>query len=71
MNKYGQSFGERVADARRADAFAEIDRRVIAKMKDKDLALWQSEYPPDSPQFILAEFEWNRRLTAEQIRSTR
>jgi hypothetical protein len=42
----------------------------LAKLSDKDLALWQSKYPQDSPQFILGQFEWNRRLTAEQVMAT-
>ncbi len=51
--------------------FGEVDRRALARMCDKDLALWQSQHPQDSPQFILGQFEWNRRLTADQIKATR
>lgn len=51
--------------------FGEVDRRTLARMSDKDLALWQSQYPQDSPQFILGQCEWNRRLTADQIKATR
>ena len=51
--------------------FNGIDRRALAQMSDKDLALWQSQHPESSPQFILSQFEWNRRLTADQIKATR
>jgi hypothetical protein len=56
--------------ARRAK-FKSIDRRAIAKMSDHELALWQSEYPEGSPQFILADHEWQRRLTIEQVNASR
>lgn len=58
------------AGARRAK-FKSVDRRVIAKMSDHELALWQSEYPEGSPQHILAEHEWQRRLTVEQVNASR
>jgi hypothetical protein len=51
--------------------FIDVDRRVLAKMPDKDLATWQAKFPSDSPQFILAQFEWQRRLTADQIKTMR
>ena len=51
--------------------FEKIDRRKIAKWPDTELAKWQSKHPPESPQYILAEHEWQRRLIAEQIKSTR
>ena len=51
--------------------FKSINRRTISRYSDKELATWQSEYPPDSPQFILAEHEWQRRLMADQIRGSR
>jgi ABC-type dipeptide/oligopeptide/nickel transport system permease subunit len=50
-------------------AFVKLDRREVVKMSDKDLAKWQAEYPADSPQFILAQYEWNRRLSVRQIRA--
>jgi hypothetical protein len=58
------------AGIRRAK-FKDVDRRAIAKMSDHDLASWQSEYPEGSPQFILAEHEWQRRLTVEQVKASR
>ena len=56
---------------RLAEEFKSINRRTISKYSDKELASWQSEYQPDSPQFILAEHEWQRRLMADQIKGSR
>jgi hypothetical protein len=54
-----------------AKEFHELDPREIAKFSDKELALWQMKHPSDTPQFKLAENEWNRRLIANQIKATR
>jgi hypothetical protein len=51
--------------------FLGIDRRAIAKMPDKELALWQSDFPVESPQFILASYEWQRRLIVDQVKAVR
>lgn len=51
--------------------FKGVDRRAIAKMSDHELALWQSEYPEGSPQYIISEHEWQRRLTVEQVKASR
>lgn len=56
--------------AKHAKEFSEINRRELAGWKDEVLADWQAKYPPDSPQFILAQYEWSRRLTADQIAAT-
>ncbi len=53
------------------ELFENIDHKEIAKFTDKELAIWQSEYPRDSPQSILADYEWQRRLTVEQVRGAR
>ncbi|HUX31389.1 MAG TPA: hypothetical protein VMV78_12325 [Thiobacillus sp.] len=60
-----------MGDGARRAKFKDVDRRAIAKMSDHELALWQSEYPEDSPQFILANHEWQRRLTIEQVNASR
>jgi VanZ family protein len=39
-------------------------------MDDPTLAKWQSEYKQDEPEWRLAEHEWQRRLTAQQIKAT-
>lgn len=62
---------ERGARIGREKEFRELDRRELAAMDDKQLAEWQSHYPRESAQYILAEHEWQRRLTAEQVRATR
>lgn len=62
------------ASARREialQAFEEIDRESLAEMTDKALAEWQSGFDPDTPQAILAEHEWQRRLTAKQVGAMR
>ena len=55
----------------RADFQKESVQRKLAAMTEDELALWQDKYPPDSPQHILVQHEWNRRLTAEQVKATR
>ena len=55
----------------RLHEFSSINRSEFAKQDDKALAVWQSEYEPGSPQYILAEHEWQRRLTAQQVQATR
>lgn len=40
-------------------------------MSDKELAAWQADLSEDSPQMILAQHEWNRRLLSEELRSIR
>jgi hypothetical protein len=39
-------------------------------MSDKALAEWQSQFETNEPQWRLAAHEWQRRLTAEQIRAS-
>jgi hypothetical protein len=51
--------------------FAQVDRRTLLKLSDAELALWQSDYPQGSPHYILAEFEWQRRINAEQVKATK
>src|SRR5208283_4575872 len=53
-----------------AEAFESFDRRELSKMDDKALAVWQAMFAPDQPQWKLAEYEWQRRITAEQISAT-
>lgn len=48
-----------------------IKPRELSKKSDADLAFWQSEFEPNSPQYRLAEQEWQRRLIVSQIRTTR
>jgi hypothetical protein len=50
--------------------FNNFDRRELTKMDDVALAKWQSSFAVDEPQWRLAEHEWQRRITAEQISAT-
>ena len=50
--------------------FETVDRRVIARMSDKELAIWQTAFPPESPQWRLAEHEWQSRLMLDQNKAT-
>ena len=51
--------------------FKQIDRKTLLNMPDSELALWQSEYSPGDPHYILAEFEWQRRLNHKQVKATK
>lgn len=55
---------------RHSEEFETFDRRELSKMDDKALAKWQSGYEEDEPQWRLAEHEWQRRITADQIAAT-
>jgi hypothetical protein len=55
---------------RHAEEFKTLDRRELSKKNDKELAEWQSRHEPDEPQWRLAEHEWQRRITADQITAT-
>jgi hypothetical protein len=48
--------------------FADFDCSSLPKMTNKDLAAWQAKYPMDSPQYLIALQEWNRRATVEQTK---
>jgi hypothetical protein len=48
--------------------FADFDCGLLSKITNKDLAVWQSKYPMDSPQYLIALQEWNRRATVEQTK---
>ncbi len=63
------------AEQRRDDAvqrlregFTAMDSRIIASLKDDQLAIFQAEYSASSPQFIRAVQEWQRRLIVKQVR---
>jgi len=51
--------------------FGQLGPKDLAKLSDKELALFQSNYPNDSPQNVLANHEWQRRLIAEQAKTSR
>jgi hypothetical protein len=59
-------------EQRLREGFQNMDARVLTnELSDKQLAILQSEVKPESAQFIRANQEWQRRLTAEQIKSER
>ncbi len=62
---------ETEARKKRFEEFESIDVLFVASKTDKELALWQSQYPSDSPQHIIANHEWQRRLNVEQIKSNK
>ena len=59
-----QAIGEKVSQY---DAFEKFNAAEMPGWSDKDLAGWQAIFPPDSPQFLLGEHEWRRRLADRQI----
>ena len=69
--KFFEKSARDMEKARHAQEFSKINRRELAGRTDEDLAAWQAKYPPDSAQFILAQYEWSRRLTADQIKAAR
>jgi hypothetical protein len=40
-------------------------------MRDEALAAWQGNFRQDEPEWRIAEYEWQRRITAKQIRAGR
>jgi hypothetical protein len=53
------------------ESFKSLDRRELSAMDDKALAAWQSDFKQDEPEWRIAEHEWQRRITATQIRAGR
>lgn len=62
---------ENEAKAHFRNEFAKFDCATLSKMTNKDLAIWQSKHPIDSPQYLIALQEWNRRALVEQINVTK
>jgi hypothetical protein len=56
---------------RHVEEFKKFDRREITKMDDTALAKWQSDFFTDEPQWRIAEHEWQRRVTIEQLKAAR
>lgn len=53
------------------EELANFDHSSLFRKNDKELAKFQSEHPPESPQYALALNEWNRRLVVTQMRNAR
>jgi hypothetical protein len=56
---------------RHRETFKSLDRRKLSALDDKSLAEWQSDFKQDEPEWRIAEHEWQRRLTAEEIKALR
>lgn len=50
--------------------FETFDRSELSRMDDRKLAEWQAGFEQIEAQWRLAEHEWQRRITAEQIAAT-
>ena len=51
--------------------FSRFDCSTLSKMTEAELAKWQAKYPINSPQYIVALQEWNRRALVKQIKAVR
>ena len=60
---------DKMRAAKVAEDFATLDTHQIVCFSDKDLAEWQSQQQPGTPQYIIADHEWQRRLTIQQVRA--
>ena len=59
-----------VHTARVKKDFGELDVVRMAGFSNKELAAWQFEHQPGTPQYIIADHEWQRRLTMQQVRTS-
>lgn len=50
-----ERFGRDFMKAQQWGDFARLDADALRRYSDAELAAWQSEYPSDSPQWLLAE----------------
>ncbi len=51
--------------------FSDLDESSLFQKSDKELARFQAEHPPESPQYALSLNEWNRRLVTRQVKATK
>src|SRR5437899_11281636 len=49
--------------------FDELDVVRVAHFSNKELAAWHFQQEPGTPQYIIADHEWQRRLTMQQVRT--
>ena len=71
LKEYAKSTREEQAQEQLRQELAKAGAKDLARLTEAELATWQSKYPNPSPQATLATFEWQRRLTAMQVRSAR
>ena len=62
---------EEQAQERLRQELTKASAKDLSRLTEAELATWQSRYPNASPQATLATYEWQRRLTAMQIKSAR
>lgn len=60
-----------LAEKKREAEFLNLNQRDLAKYTDKELALFQSKHPAGSPQFVISDHEWQRRLIVVQAKTSR
>jgi len=60
---------EKARDEKLLKEFNELDVLQVAHFSDKQLAAWQFQQRPGTPHYIIADHEWQRRLTMQQVRS--
>ena len=64
-----ERFGRDFMKAQQRGDFARLDADALRRYSDAELAAWQSEYPGDSPQWLLAEQQWKLRLLERQAQA--
>ena len=64
-----ERFGRDFMKAQQWGDFARLDADALRRYSDAELAAWQSEYPSDSPQWLLAEQQWKLRLLERQAQA--
>lgn len=60
---------ENAAKRKLVSDFKSVDRRELIAKSDMELAEWQAQHPTDSPQHIIANYEWIRRATVDQTKA--
>jgi hypothetical protein len=53
------------------DKFKNLNAKEISELTDKGLASFQAKFDADDPHYILASYEWQRRITIKQIGATK
>lgn len=71
IRKHNEGVYERHEKAQEQRHYAgelkKLGRDSISAMTDVELSDWQTQHPIDSPQFLVATYEWNLQLLNRQI----
>ncbi len=62
ISEGAQASKKAAEDQRLKEEFEAMEKGLLGKMKDADLAAWQARYPRDSAQSLLADQSWKIRL---------